>query len=206
MSLGLGIVLFVIGAILAFALNLAVDWINLQLVGYILMIAGAVVIILGIVLLARRAARSPPPTRSSTPPRASRVTRNESSLPEDPTVLTARPTAAPRGAPSLRGGALIGDAPGRVAMPHDRGRDHERHADERGHHDSAVEGVGGGCRELVGRSDAGRPSATVTAPASVSRAASASAAVRIAGSSIADRYYAARMLPSTAVPSTAPSS
>ena len=54
MSLGLGIVLFVIGAILAFALNLTVDWINLQLVGYILMIAGAIVIILGIVLLARR--------------------------------------------------------------------------------------------------------------------------------------------------------
>ena len=43
MSLGLGIVLFVIGAILAFALNLTVDWINLQLVGYILMIAGVVV-------------------------------------------------------------------------------------------------------------------------------------------------------------------
>ncbi|MDF2576207.1 MAG: hypothetical protein K0S05_3119, partial [Agromyces sp.] len=43
MSLGLGIVLFVIGAILAFALNLTVDWINLQLVGYILMIAGAIV-------------------------------------------------------------------------------------------------------------------------------------------------------------------
>ena len=54
MSLGLGIVLFAIGAVLAFALNVAVDWINLQMVGYILMAAGLVVIILGIVLLARR--------------------------------------------------------------------------------------------------------------------------------------------------------
>ena len=73
MSLGLGIVLFVIGAILAFALNLTVDWINLQLVGYILMIAGAIVIILGIVLLARRrsagsaAAPAARPVRSARP-------------------------------------------------------------------------------------------------------------------------------------------
>ena len=69
MSIGLGIVLFVIGAILAFALNVSVDWIDLQLVGYILMIAGAVVVILGIVLLARR-------RRSVT-----------TSTPEDPSLL-----------------------------------------------------------------------------------------------------------------------
>ncbi|WP_426625510.1 DUF6458 family protein [Leifsonia sp. McL0607] len=54
MSLGTGIVLFVIGAILAFALNVQVSWIDLHLVGYILMIAGAVGIVLGIILLARR--------------------------------------------------------------------------------------------------------------------------------------------------------
>ena len=54
MSLGTGIVLFVIGAILAFALNVQVSWVDLHLVGYILMIAGAVGIILGIVLLTRR--------------------------------------------------------------------------------------------------------------------------------------------------------
>jgi uncharacterized membrane protein SirB2 len=53
-SLGTGIVLFVIGAILAFALNVQVSWVDLHLVGYILMIAGAVGIILGIVLLTRR--------------------------------------------------------------------------------------------------------------------------------------------------------
>ena len=83
MSLGLGIVLFVIGAILAFALNLAVDWINLQLVGYILMGAGVVVIILGIVLLAR-GRRSTTTSRTSVDPATGeRITRNESSAPEE---------------------------------------------------------------------------------------------------------------------------
>jgi uncharacterized membrane protein SirB2 len=54
MSLGTGIVLLVIGAILAFAVNVQVAWIDLQLVGYILMAAGVVGIILGIVLITRR--------------------------------------------------------------------------------------------------------------------------------------------------------
>ncbi|MCU1482891.1 MAG: hypothetical protein JWQ19_3677 [Subtercola sp.] len=54
MSLGSGIVLFVIGAILAFAVNIQVSWIDLQLVGYILMAAGVLGIILGIVLMTRR--------------------------------------------------------------------------------------------------------------------------------------------------------
>ena len=86
MSLGLGIVLFVIGAILAFALNLTVDWINLQLVGYILMIAGAIVIILGIVLLARRR-RSVTTSHSSVDPATGdRVVRNERSAPDDPVL------------------------------------------------------------------------------------------------------------------------
>lgn len=54
MSLGTGIVLFVIGAILAFALNIQVSWIDLHLVGYILMIAGVVGVIIGVILLTRR--------------------------------------------------------------------------------------------------------------------------------------------------------
>jgi hypothetical protein len=54
MSIGLGIFLIVLGAILAFALNVQVDWIDLQLVGYICLIAGVIVTILGIVLLVRR--------------------------------------------------------------------------------------------------------------------------------------------------------
>ncbi|RWZ51011.1 hypothetical protein ELQ90_09435 [Labedella phragmitis] len=54
MSIGLGIFLFVVGAILTFALNVTLDWIDLDLVGYLLMGAGAVVTIIGIALLARR--------------------------------------------------------------------------------------------------------------------------------------------------------
>jgi O-antigen ligase len=54
MSIGLGIFLFVIGAILTFALNVQVDWIDLDLVGYLLMGAGIIVTIIGIALLVRR--------------------------------------------------------------------------------------------------------------------------------------------------------
>jgi len=54
MSLGFGILLIVIGAILAFALNVQLDWIDLDLVGYLLMGAGLVVAVVGIVFLVRR--------------------------------------------------------------------------------------------------------------------------------------------------------
>ncbi|GGF22806.1 DUF6458 family protein [Subtercola lobariae] len=54
MSLGSGIALFVVGAILAFAVNIQESWIDLQLVGYILMAAGVLGIILGVVLITRR--------------------------------------------------------------------------------------------------------------------------------------------------------
>ncbi|MCY7287048.1 MAG: DUF6458 family protein [Cryobacterium sp.] len=54
MSLGLGIFLLVIGAIMVFALNVTVEWMDIELVGYILMGAGAVVVLLGIVLLMRK--------------------------------------------------------------------------------------------------------------------------------------------------------
>lgn len=54
MSIGTGIVLFVIGAILTFALNLEVTWIDLDLVGYLLMGAGFLVFLIGIILMARK--------------------------------------------------------------------------------------------------------------------------------------------------------
>lgn len=54
MSIGTGVVLFVIGAILAFALNVQVEWIDLTFVGYLLMAAGVIVFIVGIALLLRR--------------------------------------------------------------------------------------------------------------------------------------------------------
>lgn len=57
MSIGSGIFLFVVGAILVWALNIQVDWIDLDLVGYILMGAGALIFVLGLVLMTRRRSR-----------------------------------------------------------------------------------------------------------------------------------------------------
>lgn len=54
MSIGTGIVLFVIGAVLMFALNIQLDWINLDLVGGLLMGAGVIVFIIGLVLMLRK--------------------------------------------------------------------------------------------------------------------------------------------------------
>ena len=86
MSLGLGIVLFAIGAVFAFALNVAVDWINLQMVGYILMAAGAVVIILGIILLVRRRSAISTSRTTDHPATGTRVTQNETSQTDDGTT------------------------------------------------------------------------------------------------------------------------
>lgn len=61
MTIGTGIVLFVIGAILTFAVNVELEAINLDLVGYILMGAGALVVILGLILLTVRRGRAPGP-------------------------------------------------------------------------------------------------------------------------------------------------
>ncbi|MFE6967416.1 DUF6458 family protein [Agromyces sp. NPDC057679] len=77
MSIGLGILLVAIGAVLTYALNVTVDWIDLDLVGMILMIAGAVVTVLGIVFAVRRR-RSVSETRAvADPVSGERVTRTE---------------------------------------------------------------------------------------------------------------------------------
>jgi len=86
MSLGLGIVLVVIGAILTYALNITVEWIDLQLVGYILMAAGAVIIVIGIILLARRRRTIATSHTSVDPATGDRMTRAENSAPEDPAL------------------------------------------------------------------------------------------------------------------------
>jgi hypothetical protein len=54
MSIGSGIALVVIGAILSFALRIQTGWVNLQLIGYILMAAGVVVFIIGLVYMLRK--------------------------------------------------------------------------------------------------------------------------------------------------------
>ena len=55
MSIGTGVVLFVIGAILVFALDFDLGGVvNIDAVGYILMVAGAIVFVIGLVALFRR--------------------------------------------------------------------------------------------------------------------------------------------------------
>ena len=54
MSIGSGIALVVIGAILTFAVNIEIGWLDLDIVGSILMGAGAVIFVLGIVASLRK--------------------------------------------------------------------------------------------------------------------------------------------------------
>jgi membrane-bound ClpP family serine protease len=54
MSIGTGIVLFVIGAVLTFAVHIQNAVVNLQLVGYILMGAGIVVFVIGLIFMLRK--------------------------------------------------------------------------------------------------------------------------------------------------------
>jgi hypothetical protein len=54
MSIGSGIGLFVIGAILRFALTIQLSWVDVPLVGDIFMGAGVVVFVLGLVFTFRR--------------------------------------------------------------------------------------------------------------------------------------------------------
>ena len=85
MSLGTGIVLFVVGAILAFALNVQLAWIDLHFVGYILMAAGVVGIILGIVLITRRRTAVSTTRQGVDPVTGERVTRRATDV-DDTTV------------------------------------------------------------------------------------------------------------------------
>ncbi|WP_019179212.1 DUF6458 family protein [Microbacterium yannicii] len=83
MSIGAGIALFAIGAILAFAVNIEVEWVNLDMIGYILMGAGAVIFLVGIILMARRR-QTDSVTRTAVDPAAGeRVTRRSTSSPDD---------------------------------------------------------------------------------------------------------------------------
>ncbi len=82
MSIGTGIVLFVIGAVLTFALDLQLDWIDLDLVGYLLMGAGVVVFVIGMVFMMRKrksvtTMHTDQPGGSSTTERRTSVTPDE---------------------------------------------------------------------------------------------------------------------------------
>lgn len=85
MSIGTGIALFVIGAILVFAVDVDVEYVNLDMIGYIMMGAGVVVFLLGIVMLARRR-QSEQVTRTVDPVAGERVTHSTTSTSGDPVV------------------------------------------------------------------------------------------------------------------------
>lgn len=77
MSIGSGIALFVIGAILVFAVNVDVEYVDLDMIGYILMGAGLIVFLIGIVLMARR--RSTASVTRTSDAAGERITRSETS-------------------------------------------------------------------------------------------------------------------------------
>ena len=54
MGVGSGIALFVVGAILAFAVNIQTTFVSIPLVGYILMGAGALIFLLSLIFMLRR--------------------------------------------------------------------------------------------------------------------------------------------------------
>jgi uncharacterized membrane protein len=80
MTIGSGIALIVIGAILAFAINIDVTWIDLVLVGGILMGAGAVAFVLGVISTFRT--RQSVTTVRTAPGRSSEVTETQRSTSE----------------------------------------------------------------------------------------------------------------------------
>ena len=83
MSIGAGIVLFAIGAILAFAVNVEVEWVNLDMIGYILMGAGFIIFVIGIVLLTRRRSVDRVSRTEVDPGANARVTRESTSSTDD---------------------------------------------------------------------------------------------------------------------------
>ena len=58
MGIGSGIFIFVVGLILAFALNVEVSWIDLRVTGYILMGAGLVVFVISMIFAFRKRSRT----------------------------------------------------------------------------------------------------------------------------------------------------
>ncbi|WP_314425762.1 DUF6458 family protein [uncultured Microbacterium sp.] len=76
MGIGTGIALVVIGAILVFALNIDTGgYVDLDLIGYILMIAGAIVFLISLVLVMRSRRTETVDRTAVDPATGERVTR-----------------------------------------------------------------------------------------------------------------------------------
>jgi uncharacterized membrane protein len=54
MSIGLSVFLIAVGAIIAFALKVETSWLDLRVVGWILMVAGVIGVVLTLVMWQRR--------------------------------------------------------------------------------------------------------------------------------------------------------
>lgn len=87
MGIGSGIALFVIGAILAFAVNIDTGgYVNLDLIGYILMGAGALVFLISLILMMRRRSTVSTSHTSVDPANGERVTTRRTRDNGDPVV------------------------------------------------------------------------------------------------------------------------
>jgi ABC-type sugar transport system permease subunit len=87
MGIGSGIALFVVGAILAFAVNLDLGGVaNLQTIGYILMAAGVVVFLISLVFMFRRRSVESVSRSTVDPANGQRVTTRRTSDNGDPLV------------------------------------------------------------------------------------------------------------------------
>ncbi|NEM91455.1 DUF6458 family protein [Galbitalea soli] len=86
MSIGSGIVLFVIGAVLAFAVNLQNSVVNLHLIGYILMGAGVIVFLIGMIFMFRKR-QSVTTVHTGVDANGQQVAQRRTSVtPDDPTL------------------------------------------------------------------------------------------------------------------------
>jgi hypothetical protein len=87
MGIGSGIALFVIGAVLAFAVNVDLGGVvNLSLIGYILMGAGVVVFLISLVMLMRRRESVSQARTTVDPASGDRITERRTTDNRDPLV------------------------------------------------------------------------------------------------------------------------
>jgi protein-S-isoprenylcysteine O-methyltransferase Ste14 len=84
--MGTGVVLFVIGAILAFAIHVQTSFISLTTAGTILMVAGAVVFVIGLALTLR-GRRTVTTSRTAADPAAPATVSRQTSRSSDPGQL-----------------------------------------------------------------------------------------------------------------------
>lgn len=85
MSIGFGIFLAVIGAILVWAVDFDMSGIDLDMIGYILLGAGILITLIGLIALFRRRSAISTSSTNVDPVSGQRVTRTEQSI-DDPGV------------------------------------------------------------------------------------------------------------------------